>query len=59
MKYLIIKTVKVKDEFVVVDHLFDTLNDSLIFIKEWCNEENIISVEIKYIQCEKSNNWAF
>ena len=52
MKYLIIKTAQVEDRFVVVDHLFDTLNDSLIYIRECCNQENIISVELKYIQYE-------
>ena len=55
MKYLVVKTVLVKEESVIVDHEFQRLQDATLYIRECCNDENIVNIIINFIKDERED----
>lgn len=55
MKYLVYKTVMIKGEPLIIDHLFQTLREATVYIRECCNDDNISNIIITFIKDEREN----
>lgn len=55
MKYLVIKTVLIKEESIIISHEFQRLRDATLYIRERCNDENVINIIINFIKDERTN----
>lgn len=55
MKYLVVKTVLVKEDPIIINHEFRRLRDATLYIRERCNDENVINIIINFIKDEREN----